>query len=70
MESSVSCVSTASISDEILAHDIWNPLIELFFHVQICGIFEPFVDEIELARIALSCHFALDLLCDRDDQEC
>ena len=35
-----------------------NPLIELLFHGQICGVFVPFVDE-----IALSCHFALDSLC-------
>ena len=36
--------------------------MELLFRVQIGGTFEPFVDEIDLARIALSCHFALDLL--------
>ena len=34
--------------------------MELIFHEQICGAFEPFVDEIDLAKIALSCHFALD----------
>ena len=39
--------------------------MELLFHVQIGGIFVLFVDEIDLARIALSCHFALDLLCDK-----
>ena len=38
-------------------------MMEPLFHVQIGGAFEPFVDEIDLARIALSCHFALDLLC-------
>ena len=42
------------------------PLKELLFHVQIGGIFESFVDEIDLARIAISCHFALDLLCDKE----
>ena len=42
---------------------MWNPLLELLFHEQISGVFEPFVDEIELAKIALSCHFELDLLC-------
>ena len=41
--------------------------MELLFHAQIGGIFEPpFVDETDLARIALSCHFALDLLCDKE----
>ena len=55
MESPISCVSTASSLDENFAHNIWKPL-ELLFHVQICVIFEPFVDETDLARIALSCH--------------
>ena len=42
---------------------MWNPLLELLFHEQVSGIFEPFVDENDLAKVALSCHFALDLLC-------
>ena len=42
---------------------MWNPLMKLLFHEQISGAFEPFVDEIDLAKIALSCHIALDLLC-------
>ena len=65
MVSSNSCASTASSSDGIFARNIWNPITELLFHVQIGGIFVLFVDEIDLARIALSCHFALDLLCDK-----
>ena len=40
--------------------------MELFFHVRIGGIFVLFVDEIDLARLALSCHFALDVLCDKE----
>ena len=40
-------------------------MMELLFDVQIGGIFEFFVREIDSARIALSCHFALDLLCDK-----
>ena len=42
---------------------MWNPTVELSFHEQICGAFEPFVDEIVLAKLELSYHFALDLLC-------
>ena len=41
--------------------------MELLFHEQISGAFEPFVDEIDLAKIALSVHFALDLHCYKDD---
>ena len=56
--SDASSVSTASSSVGIVAFNIWNPIMELLFHVQIGGIIEPFADETELARIALSCHFA------------
>ena len=63
--SDASSVSAASDSVDFVAHNIWNPMMELLFHVQIGGIFEIFVEEIDLARVALSCHFALDLLCDK-----
>ena len=42
---------------------MWNLLLELLFIEQVSSVFGPFVDEIELAQIALSCHFALDFLC-------
>ena len=42
---------------------MWNPLLELLFLEQVSGIFGSFVDEIDLAKIALSCLFALDVLC-------
>ena len=41
---------------------MWTPLFELLFHEQISGAFEPFVDEIDLAMIALTFHFVLDVL--------
>ena len=40
-------------------------MMELLIHVRIGGIFELFVDETDLARIAHSCPFALDILCDK-----
>ena len=42
---------------------MWNPMMVLLLRVQIGGTFEHFVDEMDLARVALSCHFALDLFC-------
>ena len=63
--SGASFVSTASDSVHFAEHNVWNPMMELPFHVQFGGIFEPFVDEIDLARIALSCHFALDSHCNK-----
>ena len=66
MASSDSCVSTALNSKDICSLNIWNPIIELPFHVRIGGIFVLFVDEVDLARIARSCHFALDVFCDKE----
>ena len=31
---------------------------------------ESYVDEVVLGRIALSCHFALDMLCDKAEVHC
>ena len=59
MEKSDSLVSSISSSADIIGHNTGNPMIELHFHVQIGGIFELLVDEIDLARIALSCQYAL-----------
>ena len=63
MENPTSSVSTTSGSGESFAHNMSSPLLELLFHGQISGAFEPFIVEIDLAKIALSCHFALDVLC-------
>ena len=42
---------------------MWNPLLELLFLEQANGIFPSYLVETDIAMIALSCHFALDLLC-------
>ena len=42
---------------------MWNPFLELLFLEQTSGVIVLYVEEIDLAQIALSCHFALDLLC-------
>ena len=41
-------------------HKKWNLLLELFCQVPIGVCVEPQVDESATARVALSCHFALD----------
>ena len=42
---------------------MWNPFLELLFLEQTSSVFVLYVEEVELAKIALCCHFALDLLC-------
>ena len=36
-------------------------------HVQVGVFLESYFDEVVLGRIALSCHFALDILCDEEE---
>ena len=48
--SDASSVSTSSDSVDFDEHNIWNPMLELLFHVQVGGIFEICVEEIDLAR--------------------
>ena len=45
---------------------MWILLLELLLFEQVSGSFESFVVEIDLAKIALSCHFPLDLLCNKE----
>ena len=57
--SGASSLSTASDTVDFDAHNIGNPMMELLFHRQIGGIFELFVEEIDMAKIAFSCHLLL-----------
>ena len=58
-------------SDEPADHNMWNPMLELFCHAEIGILMGALADEMVLAMIALTCHFALDILCDKSEtQEC
>ena len=50
--------------DEHDHHNMWNPMLGLLCHVQVCVFMESYFDEVVLERTALSCHFAHDLLCE------
>ena len=50
---------------ECHCHNIWNPVSELLCHTHIGTSMEALFDEEDMGRIALSCHFALDILCDK-----
>ena len=63
MGSPTSSDSAASSFGENFAHNPWNPHLELLFHEKTSGVFVLYVQEIDMAQIALSCHFPLDLLC-------
>ena len=57
-KSDASSVCTASDSVNFDEHKIWNFVLELLLHVQVGGVFQVHLEEIDLARIALSCHCA------------
>ena len=61
MERLSSSACTVPSIDDYFEHNMWNPLLELLFFDQANGIVASLV-EIDVAKIALSCHFALDLL--------
>ena len=67
MDRLLSSASTASSIDDYSEHNMWNPLLELLFFEQVNGIVDCYFVDIELAKIALSCHLALDLLCYKEE---
>ena len=56
-----------SNSNELGDHNLLNPMLELFCHADIGLLMEVLVDDMVLAMVALSCHFALDVLCDKSE---
>ena len=65
--STSSSLSTSSSCYDENEHNMWNPLLEVFCHVQVGLRMETQADDVATARVALSCHFALDSLCDKSD---
>ena len=62
-----SSASTVPSLDDDFEHNIWNPLLNLLFLEQVSCSFASKLVDIDLARIALSCHFALDFLCYKEE---
>ena len=62
-----SSASTVPNIDDHFEQHAWNPLLEFLFLGQANGIFASNLMEIDLAKIALSCHFALGLLCYKEE---
>ena len=67
MDPHSSSASTAPSIDDDFEHNMWNLLLEFLFFEQANGIVASNIVEIDVAKIALSCHFALDLLCYKEE---
>ena len=46
-------------------HNVWNPMLASLCHFEIGVGVEGLFDEVGMGRIALACHFSLDILCDK-----
>ena len=57
---------TSSI-DDYSEHNMWNPQLELLFLEHVNGIVDSYLVDLDLAKIAFSCHFHLDLLCYKEE---
>ena len=57
-------------SDELEEHNAGNSMLELVCHTHIGIYMEALVGAKELGIIALSCHFVLDILCDKSEVRC
>ena len=44
-----------------------SSVLELLFLKHVNGIVDSYLVDLDLAKIALSCHFALDLLCYKEE---
>ena len=64
--SDTSSTHSSSESNEYHEHNIWNPMLELLFRTHLGISMEAQFCEEDMERIALSCYFALDVLCDQE----
>ena len=71
ISSTYTCSSllTSQNSDEHSDHNMWNPVLGLFYHKMIGVCMKMTIDEVTAERIAVSCHFSLDLAANQDNNE-
>ena len=65
MGSVTSSTFSSEESFEYQEHKIWNPMLESLCHLEVGVVLEALLDEVDIGRIAVSCHFSLNVLCDK-----
>ena len=63
-ETSTSTFSSEE-SFEYFEHNVWNSMLCALCHFEIGKIMETLLEDASLGRCALTCHFSLDVLCER-----
>ena len=58
------CLSSYSSSSDLVGEcNMWNPLLSTVTHPVLGPTLEDLILDEDLGKVALTCHFALDLLC-------
>ena len=52
-------------SFEYHEHHVWNPMLASLCHIEMGVGMEALLEEVDMGRIALACHFSLDVLRDK-----
>ena len=61
-----SSLLTSPDPDEYDEHNMWNPTLGLFCHVDIGVINSEVLDDDSMGKIEMSCHFAVDIQCGKE----
>ena len=63
--SATSSTFSSEESFEYHEHDVWNSMLDALCHFEVGVVLGALLDEVAMRRIALTCHFSLDQLCDK-----
>ena len=63
--STTSSTFSSEESFEYHEHSVWNPMLEALCQLEVGVVLGALHDEVAMVRVALACHFSLDLLCDK-----
>ena len=55
----------SEVSFEYHEHNVWNSMLVALCHFEVGVVLGTLLDEVAMGRIALACHFSLDMLCDK-----
>ena len=56
--------SALGSNDEAAPHSVWNPLLSAIVHFRVGEALQPSLSSEEMGKVALTCHFACDSLCE------
>ena len=56
--------SAPGSDDEAAPHSVWNPLLSAIVHFRVGEALQPSLSSEEMGKVALTCHFACDSLCE------